>query len=144
MQLKTQNLDSSCRTLKFARYIMKKPHCVALRVLSCPDSHSHINWGLGTSALPEAETMEKDCAFHMSPTLVSFECWQRYCFFLKFRVILHLWSLFKSWVFWKDTWWCCSYWDQKYDLIIWNVFLEVLTLHRFGILISKGEGWGCG
>lgn len=42
---------------------------MALRVLSCPDSHSHISWGLGKmeqSVLPEAETMEKDCTFHTS------------------------------------------------------------------------------
>lgn len=127
MQLKTQNSDSSRRTLKFAKCIMKKPHCVALRILSCPDSHSRISWGLGKmkhSVLPEAEAMEKDCSFHTSPALVPSDCWQRYCFCPKSRVILRLWSLFKSWVFWKNTLWCCRYLDQQYDLIIWNGFCK--------------------
>lgn len=140
MQLKTQNLDSSHTTLKFAKYIMKKTHCVALRVLSSPDSHSHISWGPGKmkhSVLPEAETMEKDCAFHTSPVLVPSEGWQRYCFLLKAKVILCLWSLFKSWVFWKDTRWCCSYCGQQYDLIIWNGFSKFWSYTDLGYWFQK-------
>lgn len=140
MLLKTQNLDSSHRTLKFAKSIMKKSHWVALRVLSCPDSHSCISWRLGKtkhSVLPDAETMAKDCAFHTSPALVPSECWQTYCFLLKSRVILRLSSLFKSWVFWKDAWWCCSYWDQHYDLIIWKGFCKFWSYADLGYWFQK-------
>lgn len=89
------------------------------------------------SVLPDAETMAKDCAFHTSPALVPSECWQRYCFLLKSRVILRLSSLFKSWVFWKDAWWCCSYWDQHYDLIIWKGFCKFWSYADLGYWFQK-------
>lgn len=139
MQLKTQNLDSSCRTLKFAKYIMKKPHCVALRVLSCSDSHSHIQGKWNILCFLKLKRCKRTVPFTRvkDGSLVPSECWQRYCFLLKSRVTLRLWSLFKTWVFWKDTWWCCSYWDQQYDLIILSGFFKFWPYTDLGHWFQK-------
>lgn len=55
-----QNSNSSQRTFKFAKYIMKKPHCAAIWALSCPHSYSHTSWRLEKNNHPALSWHEKD------------------------------------------------------------------------------------
>lgn len=135
-----QNSNSSQRTFKFAKYIMKKPHCAAIWALSCPHSYSHTSWRLEKNNHPALSWHEKDakgpCLSHklMNATLVWSDYSQRRFSHLKSIVFLSLWSLLISHILWKDARWWQAIWSHYSE---WSLLIRFWFYMNYGYWFQK-------